>query len=351
MKPKTPKMATPSSPCTPGKSKRKTLSSVPTQKEQSAFIETIKCIFPSSAILQVTTFKCGPKINKSVATRLPPAIVDLKKMARFKNISAKEIRVEVRAVLEHLAFSTEEAEYLAKCTVLQSKSILWFEHRKGRITSSIFGAVSRMSLEKPSRSLLDRILQVKPMPNVPALEWGRKNEEVARKAYVEMVDPNHTNFKVTQTGLHLHPAYPFLGASPDSLVECSCCGDGLLEIKCPYSKREIDNRKHDYFKQIQGQLFICNRSYCDFVCWTLKGMHIERIHKDERTFLLIAPKLRLIFFMYVLPELLGLNYANEDNEVDTNCDSEVEEGDEGIFFFCQKEAYGVMIACDNKECP
>ena len=27
----------------------------------------------------------------------------------------------------------------------------------------------------------------------------------------------------------------FLGASPDAVVSCSCCGKEVLEIKCPYS--------------------------------------------------------------------------------------------------------------------
>ena len=25
---------------------------------------------------------------------------------------------------------------------------------------------------------------------------------------------------------------------------------------------------HEYYKQVQGQLEICNRAYCDFACWT-----------------------------------------------------------------------------------
>ena len=32
--------------------------------------------------------------------------------------------------------------------------------------------------------------------------------------------------------------YPFLGASPNALVECSCCGEGVLEIKCPFKYKE-----------------------------------------------------------------------------------------------------------------
>ena len=33
--------------------------------------------------------------------------------------------------------------------------------------------------------------------------------------------------------------YPFLGASPDGLVSCDCCGEGLVEIKCPFRYRNM----------------------------------------------------------------------------------------------------------------
>lgn len=33
----------------------------------------------------------------------------------------------------------------------------------------------------------------------------------------------------------ISPPYPIMGASPDGIVKCKCCNDGLLEIKCPYS--------------------------------------------------------------------------------------------------------------------
>ena len=51
---------------------------------------------------------------------------------------------------------------------------------------------------------------------------------------------DHIDFTVVPTGLHVNPSFPHLGASPDGIVSCCCCGKGLLEIKCPYSKREID---------------------------------------------------------------------------------------------------------------
>jgi hypothetical protein len=128
---------------------------------------------------------------------------------------------------------------------------------------------------------------------------------------------SHASFKVTRTGLRLHPSYPYLGASPDGIISCSCCGPGLLEIKCPYSKRNEDvskindphfylkdtgvgkklDRRHDYFMQIQGQLFVCDiYEYCDFVRWTPMGVHIERIKKEAAIVNQILPHLHKFFF-------------------------------------------------------
>ena len=107
-------------------------------------------------------------------------------MNQFKNKSCSDIVSESDALLEHLQFSAEQAQYLAESTILQSKSVLWFEHRKGRITASLFGSISKTSLERPSQSIIDQILQVKSVPNIPALEWGKTKEEDAIKTYLEI---------------------------------------------------------------------------------------------------------------------------------------------------------------------
>jgi hypothetical protein len=43
-----------------------------------------------------------------------------------------------------------------------------------------------------------------------------------------------------------------------------------------------------YYKQVQGQMAICERSYSDFVCWTPHGLHVERIQRGLTDFLCIA---------------------------------------------------------------
>ena len=43
----------------------------------------------------------------------------------------------------------------------------------------------------------------------------------------------HDNIQVNESGLILNPAHPHLG-----LVVCDCCGEGCIEVKCPYCIRD-----------------------------------------------------------------------------------------------------------------
>ena len=135
-------------------------------------------------------------------------------------------------------------------------------------------------------------------------------------------------------GLHVSLSYPHLGASPDGLINCDCCGESLIEIKCPYKYRELDpctvtdrsfylkfsddgslhlDKTHAYYHQVQGQLAISQRDYCDFVCWSLRGIHVERILKDTSYFASIKPHLDASFVKAILPLLLtGHSFAARD---------------------------------------
>ena len=93
----------------------------------------------------------------------------------------------------------------------------------------------------------------------------------------------HKNFNVSESGLVLIVENLFIGASPDSNVDCSCCGGGLLEVKCPSSiKREKASHKnivflilgendkvilkqnHPFFYQVQGQNGVTGKNHYFF---------------------------------------------------------------------------------------
>ena len=39
------------------------------------------------------------------------------------------------------------------------------------------------------------------------------------------------HIQVEECGLFINLNHPFIGASPDGLVTCACCGEGVCEIK------------------------------------------------------------------------------------------------------------------------
>ena len=68
------------------------------------------------------------------------------------------------------------------------------------------------------------------------LRWGCCHEKQARQAYEAQMQAKHENFLASDSGFHVNPKWPFLGASPDGLVTCDCCGGGICEIKVAYTR-------------------------------------------------------------------------------------------------------------------
>ncbi len=64
---------------------------------------------------------------------------------------------------------------------------------------------------------------------------GSTHEKAARDYYYEKrMKKSHTAFSITNSGFVINPEWPFIGATPDGVVSCACCGKGVMEIKCPY---------------------------------------------------------------------------------------------------------------------
>ncbi len=128
--------------------------------------------------------------------------------------------------------SDAEAEAVELNTKEQAKSSLWISMRAGRVTASHFKAACHTNLASPSVSLISNICYPELHRfRTPATTWGCKHEESTRDKYLQLALHSHTNVKVEDSGLFLSVEYPFIGASPDGLVTCDCCGDGILEIK------------------------------------------------------------------------------------------------------------------------
>ena len=62
------------------------------------------------------------------------------------------------------------------------------------------------------------------MPKIPSVQWGIDHESEARNAYVRKIKETHQAFEIELAGFYVNPLSPHLGASPDGLVSCLCCG-------------------------------------------------------------------------------------------------------------------------------
>ena len=104
--------------------------------------------------------------------------------------------------------------------------------------------------------------------------------------------------------------------------------------------------KHKHFYQVQGQLAICEKEYCDFICWTPQGIHVERILPDRAHFAEIKLFLEAFFIKVILPILLtGKRHRDNIVEATTRKSQETSR-----YCWCEGEEAGQMVACDNSNC-
>jgi putative phage-type endonuclease len=191
--------------------------------------------------------------------------------------------------LENVYVSEKKITEIFEATLGQNQDE-WFNQRKIRLTASNFGKIcSRRDQTDPS-NLIKSILYVSQLSS-REIEYGKLHESIARTQYEVK-----TGNKVALSGLIIDKNNPWLACSPDGLVFDPKDGNGLVEIKCIGSKdyrmspieqicEEKKNfylrkneqsfelkRNHQYYYQIQGQIIITNRHFCDFVVYNEPGL-------------------------------------------------------------------------------
>jgi len=236
---------------------------------------------------------------------------------------------------EHVCIGPSEAANVEFKSRNQSQSNIWHIERKLRITSSILKSVCHRKPETAIKPFITSKLVPKPV-NTPAIKHGRENEDVAIKSYVDYKKNRGYELSVHKCGLFIDPAIPWLAATPDAIVKFEAClkeqdedvqYEGCLEIKCPYlclrkSIFEVSlespsfclknssgklhlKENHQYFYQVQAQLYVTRLPWCDFVVWTPnKEIHVERIYYNQSFIEQAIAKARTFYFDVFLPSIV-----------------------------------------------
>lgn len=168
----------------------------------------------------------------------------------------------------------------------------WLASRRGVITGSRFAlAREKLKTGKPSAAAIRYAMDtarercgglILPTSQTLAMRIGSEQEDAARDAYeVE------TGLMVTQCGFFCQADHQF-GVSPDGLVG----DDGLIEIKTMVSSETlfrcvVDGISADYIDQINGEMWLLNRKWCDLVLWAPdlagigRALTVRRIERNE----------------------------------------------------------------------
>jgi predicted phage-related endonuclease len=162
----------------------------------------------------------------------------------------------------------------------------WRQQRAGKLTASRFADVlgTKAARAKYMREIVfERAAGVaRHEVSSKSLSWGHDVEPFQREAF-EL----ETGLVVRQSGFLLHAAYPFIGASPDGLID----PDGGLEMKSPHDEAVhvqtlLEGMPAEHMPQVQGNMAVTGRSWWYFTSYDPRQaerfrLHVERVPRNE----------------------------------------------------------------------
>ena len=199
----------------------------PSNTELSQFFDSLASCSDAkpAAVLAVVSPYCDAYVPLSLAPELPMVPSDLYR-TEYLSLGYHEL-LEIAGNTE-INITAKQGRAAEAGT--RNHSRLWFRMRCGRITASKFKSACHTDPASPSVSLIMVICYPEACRfSTSATRWGCQHEKVALERYTSQ--SQHKNLRVSKCGLFVSVEYPFIGASPDGTVECSCCGQRICEVK------------------------------------------------------------------------------------------------------------------------
>ena len=249
--------------------------------------------------------------------------------------------------------------------------------RAGVITASKFKTVCHTDVATPSKSIVMNICYPgnKKFSN-DATSYGIKHEKNARDQLHQYLITKHQNCTIEDCGFFRSIDHPYLGASPDGLINCSCCEFGyVIEVKCPYKctthnitelaesdpnfcmeLNKDDNKyhlkkHHAYYYQVQLQMLVTERPRCYLIVFYPTVCLIEELYIDIVLLEKCIPLARHFYLVAILPELTSKWFSREYIDLpEFFIASNSNESNEKTCCICNKNETENIVRCSDKTC-
>jgi putative phage-type endonuclease len=209
------------------------------------------------------------KINKKLQEN--KYVIDETNNEKDKFIMNETNKVEIDDELNEIEKKREQiVEKLKNIKYNDQRSQEWFKQRDKMITASDAGCIVNINEHEPQYNFIIKKTERTPFATNEFCYHGKKFEKIALLIY-----EHQNNVHVADFGLVEHEKYPFIGASPDGIIDFKADGKSktklvgrMIEIKCPLIRRikknGEDNIPKYYWAQVQLQLETCDLDECDF---------------------------------------------------------------------------------------
>ena len=253
--------------------------------------------------------------------------------------------------LAQIKVTKEERIYAEAITRKQSSDDTWHMLRCGRVTASKAYSVLHTDMSNPSLTVMRSLTQVHQPFRSIYTQWGKDNENTALNIYenifvntvmkcqapqeihLQGFSQGHDNISAGKThdmpsvrkcGIYIDTVKPYIAASPDGIFTCRCHEPVLIEVKCLWSMKEKSveeyvhtgkgkkcikpdltiNRNHEFYTQIQLQLYVTGFREAHLVLWSPREILITVVNRGEVFIVSMVEKLDAFFQHVILPELI-----------------------------------------------
>lgn len=190
---------------------------------------------------------------------------------------------------------------------------------------------------------------------------------------------HHENFRVLSKGLVTHKQAPYIRASPDGIAECECHPPRLVEVKCPFTAKDmtieqgmrkdhikylkkngtkyelIETATEGYLSQVQCAMAVTELNSCDFIVFNAgeaRELAIVEVEFDAKMWDQLFQNAKLFFRNHLAPAIMARSQSYV-TESEIQIDSETESDHELVIkteIQCQNPTQSNDLP-DGADCP